>query len=152
MEWEAAARGPEPFVVDASGEIVPGGSHNRFPWGNERPRNTRELSKKSMLLKKGQAVTAPVGSFEADKSWWGLYDMAGNVREWTDSAFEQYDKPKASGSSLSHIRFGRLKKVLRGSSPDHANGRVNAARLGNRSGAEPTEILSDVGFRCAKDG
>ena len=64
-EWEKSARG-----VD--GRI--------FPWGNlENSRLANVAQGRSF----GQVM--PVGSFPADKSVYGVFDMAGNVAEWTRS-------------------------------------------------------------------
>lgn len=63
-----------------------------------------------------------------------VYDMAGNVLEWTDSWYD-YDKKK---------KF----KVLRGGSWD---GDADNARCAFRFGYYLNFWLSDIGFRCAKD-
>ena len=78
-EWEYAARG--------------GRSNSMFPWGNYYLRN-----KKGCLLanfKPGRGNYAEDGGFytvRADAYWpndYGLYNMAGNVAEWTNSLFEE---------------------------------------------------------------
>lgn len=49
---------------------------NNFPWGNEKPDSSRLIY--------GQAGTMPVKSLEAGKSPEGVYDLIGNVLEWTN--------------------------------------------------------------------
>lgn len=76
-EWEYAARG--------------GRSQSMFPWGNYYLRN-----KKGCLLanfKPGRGNYPEDGGFytvRADAYWpndWGLYNMAGNVAEWTSTIY-----------------------------------------------------------------
>jgi len=78
-EWEYAARG--------------GRSNSMFPWGNYYLRN-----KKGCLLanfKPGRGNYAEDGGFytvRVDAYWpngFGLYNMAGNVAEWTNSYFNE---------------------------------------------------------------
>lgn len=67
-EWEWAARGR---------------GSRRFPWGDHEPAsilaNTLEL---------GHRSPTPVGLFESGKSPFGVYDMIGNVEEWTVTTSE----------------------------------------------------------------
>jgi formylglycine-generating enzyme required for sulfatase activity len=77
-EWEYAARGGLDGAVYAWGdEFAPGGRlmantwQGQFPWQN--------------LLTDGYEGTSPVGSFPANG--YGLYDVAGNVWEWTCDYF-----------------------------------------------------------------
>ncbi len=74
-EWEYAARGGLPGATYAWGEdFTPRGKimantwHGRFPWENLRPHGGR---------------TSPVRSFPPNG--FGLYDVTGNVWEWTAS-------------------------------------------------------------------
>ncbi|MCW3074301.1 MAG: GldJ [Flaviaesturariibacter sp.] len=76
-QWEYAARG--------------GRSQSMFPWGNYYLRN-----KKGCLLanfKPGRGNYPEDGGFytvRADAYWpndWGLYNMAGNIAEWTSSIY-----------------------------------------------------------------
>jgi len=78
-EWEYAARG--------------GRSNSMYPWGNYYLRN-----KKGCLLanfKPGRGNYAEDGGFytvRADAYWpndYGLYNMSGNVAEWTNSYFNE---------------------------------------------------------------
>ena len=77
-EWEYAARGGLDGAIYAWGdEFAPGGQmmantwQGRFPWEN--------------LRTDGYEGTSPVGSFPANG--YGLYDMTGNVWEWTCDHF-----------------------------------------------------------------
>jgi hypothetical protein len=78
-EWEYAARGTR--------------TNSMYPWGNYYPRN-----KKGCLLanfKPGRGNYAEDGGFytvRADAYWpndYGLYNMSGNVAEWTSSYYNE---------------------------------------------------------------
>jgi formylglycine-generating enzyme len=85
-EWEFAARGGLDSAEFAWGdELTPGSKHMANTWQGEFPRqNTCE---------DGFARTSPVCAFPANG--YGLYDMIGNVWEWTRRALETstHDKP-----------------------------------------------------------
>ncbi len=61
-QWEYAARGPEGWI---------------YPWGDHAP----TCSAGNMEGCVG--MTVPVGSITGSASWVGVYDLAGNVWEWT---------------------------------------------------------------------
>ncbi len=134
-EWEKGARGPD---------------GRRYPWGN-----AFEIDRANISPGSGLSQTArPVGSFPGGKSPFGLYDMIGNVWEWTDSWYLPYP-----GSTTRNKDFGMKHRVVRGLSynslghyPDGAYKRVLEvyARAAVRSYDPPAERLDDVGFRCAK--
>lgn len=114
-EWEYAARG-----TDA----------RNHPWGNALP------EKQACWNTLG---TCPVRAFPADKSAFGILNMAGNVSEWTASGYsENYNAARVIDS-----------RVYRGGdyatrNPDYLRSTVR------RSGALDYQ-LSDIGFRCARD-
>ena len=122
FEWEKAARGTK---------------GNLYVWGNEFHREYANMGKS----------VKPVGGFEKDKSEYGVYDMNGNVSEWTASAYKPYP-----GSKADDPNFGEKFKVIRGGSiqkTEHGF-MLEFASLFYRNYAPPTMRLSDTGFRCAK--
>jgi sulfatase modifying factor 1 len=77
-EWERAARGGLDGAVFPWGdEFAPGGRYLANTWQGEFPWQNLELD--------GYAGTSPPGAFPANG--YGLYDMAGNVWEWTTDYF-----------------------------------------------------------------
>ena len=82
-EWEFAARGGLDGAEFVWGdEFTPDGKHMANTWQGEFPWQN--------LLEDGYEWTAPVGSFPANG--YGLYDMAGNVWEWTTDWYQEHGK------------------------------------------------------------
>ncbi|MDE5446374.1 SUMF1/EgtB/PvdO family nonheme iron enzyme [Bradyrhizobium sp. CSA207] len=89
--------------------------------------------------------TSDVGSFKPNP--WGLYDMSGNVFQWTSDCYvASYKSAKADGSSV--LEKGCESHVVRGSSFDFNPGRV--LRVAYRSDGAPASRFDYVGFRVVR--
>jgi formylglycine-generating enzyme len=122
-EFEKAGRGQDGF---------------RFPWGNDRPVWHRPRTPETI---------ATVGAFRGDVSPFGIYDLAGNAREWVEDYFVSGHQEAVQSASLRTLTnwAGPRKasvgtqRVLKGNGPDWA--------LWHRSGTEMSQRLPNVGFR-----
>ena len=108
-EWERAARGGLEGAEFAWGdEFKPGGKpmantwQGRFPWEN--------------LLEDGFEGTAPVGSFPPNG--YGLFDMAGNVWEWTTDWYQEHGAITHACCTLENPRGGDPEQSLDPRTPD----------------------------------
>jgi formylglycine-generating enzyme required for sulfatase activity len=138
-EWEAAARGTDLRI---------------FPWGDERPGDLHanladhsiiKTSWRNRWVDDGYYWTAPVASYPAGASPFGILGMAGNVKEWVfDWYAPEYNLPSSSINPVNTVETE--KRVCRGGS--YASALVDA-RVANRRGIDPIEGISDYGFRCA---
>ena len=78
-EWEYAARGGIPLSM--------------YPWGGPYTRNKEGCFLANFKPLRGNYTddgflyTSPVGSYEPND--FGLYDMSGNVAEWTENAYDE---------------------------------------------------------------
>jgi sulfatase modifying factor 1 len=140
-EWEFAGRGGLKNKKYAWGdELRPDGKPVANWWQGSFPvKNTVE---------DGFLKRAPVGSFAPNG--YGLYDMSGNVWEWTADwyaanyyANSPQDNPKGAGQGM--------EKVMRGGSWMCAENFCSNYRVAGRSMATPDSGLNNVGFRCVKD-
>jgi len=88
----------------------------------------------------GHPVT--VGSYEKGKSIYGVYDMAGNVSEWTDSFFSVYSsEPSDDINSTTNII------IVRGGSWASSSDQITSY---HRFQASADTISDRIGFRCAR--
>jgi formylglycine-generating enzyme len=140
-EWEHAARGGlegAPFVWGdeelLGGEPAANTWQGRFPWEN--------------LKLDGYEDTSPVGSFPPNG--YGLYDMAGNVWEWTTDFFA----PDGNGgapvccapSLMPGERFPR--RVIKGGSHLCAPNYCLRYRPAARQSETVDTSTGHIGFRC----
>lgn len=98
----------------------------------------------------GYERTAPVGSFEPNP--FHLYDMTGNVSEWTADWYgaDYYESSPTSNPDgpLRNEAGDNEKRVVRGGSWGDRPVRVRSAYRGRNV---PTERTDTLGFRCAQD-
>jgi formylglycine-generating enzyme required for sulfatase activity len=116
-EWQLACEGPEKLA---------------YPWGNHFRVSAPEARRLTNIVggADGFVKTAPVGSFPDGRSPYGLWDMGGNVWEWTSG-------PEG-------------KPMLRGGSWSNDNSHARCARSDDPSSSHSYFKASSVGFRCAK--
>jgi formylglycine-generating enzyme required for sulfatase activity len=126
VEWEYAARGGlERRRFPWGDELEPGGRHMCNVWQGSFPdRNTAD---------DGWAGTAPVDAYEPNG--FGLYNVSGNVWEWTSSRFASgaEDFVVRGGSYLCHASY------------------CNRYRVSARGRNTPDSSSGNTGFRCARD-
>ncbi len=154
-EWEVAARGGLDRAPYAWGfELAPGGLMLANYWQGSFPHQN--------LLLDGYERTSPVRSFPANG--YGLYDMIGNVWEWTADWYAEGRTLSAAsncciprnprGGSEAGSRdlhdpgaaFGR--KVLKGGSHLCAANYCRRYRPAARYPQTPDTSTSHIGFRC----
>jgi serine/threonine-protein kinase len=121
-EWEYAARGTD-------GRL--------YPYGDKwRP----QLSN---AAEDSYGAARPVRSYPDGRSPFGIYDMAGNVLEWTASDFKLYP-----GSKLPANDPNAGRKVLRGGA---FNAYAEYQTATDRFFYPPSTKADFIGFRCAKN-
>jgi len=128
-KWEKAAKG---------------NTDHRFPWGNVEPTN-KHLNFNQKWI--GEKTLMPVGSYEAGKSPYGAYDMAGNVWEWVHDWYDPRYYEKSPSKNPKGPDSG-TKRVLRGSGWQNETPTV---RIFTRVESDPTVRNESTGFRCARD-
>jgi formylglycine-generating enzyme required for sulfatase activity len=127
-QWEKAARGTDARI---------------YPWGAGVDCQKANYEDNGNYCVGG---TSQVGIYEAGKSPYGAYDMAGNVWEWVaDWYSESYYQTSLTLNPLGPD-FGQA-RVLRGGSWNRPEYTIRAT---TRQRYAPTYDNFDIGFRCAK--
>ncbi|MBO6776018.1 MAG: formylglycine-generating enzyme family protein [Marinibacterium sp.] len=139
-EWEHAARG-------GLGNVV-------FPWGDDEPDDTTFLPcniwqgrfPDQNTARDGWKTTAPAQSFEPNG--YGLYNMVGNVWEWTADMYRIRSLKKQVRERLAGMRNYRL---LKGGSFLCHRSYCYRYRIAARSGNSPDSTTTHQGFRVVWD-
>ncbi|KAL4220824.1 Inactive C-alpha-formylglycine-proteinrating enzyme 2 [Mactra antiquata] len=131
-EWEYAARGQLKGVQYPWGDKFQRGRMNYFQ--GRFPNNDKGTD--------GWIGLSPVNAFGAQNNHSGMFDMLGNVWEWTSTRYYVRVVDRKSQA---------LKYVLKGGSYlDSRDGTFNhVVRTANRMGMVPHYTAHNVGFRCA---
>lgn len=131
-EWEKGARGTD---------------GRRFPWGNEFDNNRANVGAT-------RSGPMPINDFEGGRSPYGIYQMIGNVWEWTYDWYKPYP-----GNKYNSDHFGEKFRVLRGNSfanVGHFPQEIHREVVARHSSAtfrlffRQDGSVGDIGFRCAK--
>jgi formylglycine-generating enzyme required for sulfatase activity len=151
-EWEHAARGglnqatyPWGDEFMPHGKVMANTWHGRFPFENTSPH--------------GFVRTSPVRSFRANG--YGLFDVAGNVWEWTDSPWtDDHSAPSAPGNPSEtnpgasccapqpQVLAETDRRVTKGGSHLCAPSYCHRYRPAARQGHTVRSTTGHLGFRC----
>ncbi|MFZ5903232.1 MAG: bifunctional serine/threonine-protein kinase/formylglycine-generating enzyme family protein [Chloroflexota bacterium] len=136
-EWEKAAHGVESRL---------------YPWGNQWLENALNFCDLNCLLEwhDGSAndkykYRAPVGSFPSGASFYGLYDMAGNVWEWVADWYSESYYARSPSENPTGPLSGS-DRVIRGGGWDSP---APSTRASKRFHKPPVFYSGSLGFRCA---
>ena len=158
-EWEFAARGGLDGAEYAWGDaLTPDGRHMANLWQGEFPRQNTKGD--------GFENTSPVNAFPPNR--YGVYDMIGNVWEWTADWYTPRHQADALKSCCipENPRGGREegsydpattntripRKVIKGGSHLCAPNYCRRYRPAARHAKEVDTSTSHVGFRCVRRG
>ncbi len=143
VEWEFAARGGLEGADYAWGShLEPEGLVLANYWQGTFPlENT---------VRDGWERTSPVRSYPGNG--WGLFDMIGNVWEWTsdDWSLPLHAEPHKPSCCASKRGRGTETKVLKGGSHLCAANYCQRYRPAARHAQPGSETTSHIGFRCAR--
>lgn len=139
-EWEKAARGPQA---------------RRYPWGEEPPDGRLvnlcdancAFDYRHPDIDDKYADTAPVGSYPAGASPYGLLDMAGNVWEWVADWYSADYYTWTVQRNPTGPAYG-TERVMRGGAWNSWQKDIRATA---REKGAPGHIYANVGIRCAQD-
>ena len=142
-EWEFAARGKD---------------QNEFPWENEDVASGKGCFYANFkpdngnYTKDGNLITSKVGIYSANSN--GLYDMAGNVAEWTSTIYTEAGveamndiNPQLKYNAAIEDPYRLKKKSVRGGSWKDPESYIRSAW---RSSEYQNQPRSYIGFRCVR--
>lgn len=146
-----------------------GKQNNMYPWGNEKINESNKYYGNflqgefpvSNTGKDGYLYTSPIKSFPPNA--YGLYDLAGNVWEWTNDWYsaiyykELADKnqvainPKGPEKSFEVYDSNAINKTVRGGSFLCSDSWCSGYRNSRRMRLSPDTGMQHLGFRCVRD-
>ena len=142
-EWEYAARGKD---------------GTEFPWENESVKSgdgcfyANFKPDRGNYTKDGNLITSKVGIYSANTN--GLFDMAGNVAEWTSTIFTEAGvdamndlNPQLEYKAAKEDPYRLKKKSVRGGSWKDPESYIRSAW---RSWEYQNQPRSYIGFRCVR--
>lgn len=142
-EWEFAARGRE---------------NNVFPWKNGNSKDgdgcyyANFKPENGNYTKDGSLITTKVGSYKANSN--GLYDMAGNVAEWTSTVYTEAGilqmndmNPELYYNAAAEDPYYMKRKAVRGGSWKDPEKFIESSW---RTYEYQNEQRSYIGFRCVR--
>lgn len=143
VEWEYAARGK---------------NGNPFPWEEEGAKSNDGCyyanfkPDRGDYTKDGNLITSRVGTYSANSN--GLYDMAGNVAEWTSTVYTEAGvlsmgdiNPNIGYNAAKEDPYKMKKKSVRGGSWKDPETFIRSAW---RTYEYQNETRSYIGFRCVR--
>lgn len=142
-EWEKSARG--------------GLDRNHYSWGDDAVDRSEErlLAPQSAGRTSNSPVPAALGRNDATAAGsftpngYGLYDMIGNVMEWTNDWYNNNYYPFMPKQNPRGPETGRYKSV-RGAGWADGGGHGDDKTNDYRNFSDPDLRMSTIGFRCAK--
>ena len=123
-EWEKAARGSAGFL---------------HTWGNGRAIWARHRVARQI---------DPVASFRTDVSPWGVYDMAGNAREWCLDRYSPRAFSEAAARKTIPRNWQGPKRGVAGTDLHVVKGNGPHWEAWERTGVSLRTRAPDIGFRC----
>ncbi len=131
-EWEKAARGPHGTL---------------FPWGNDWDRLHPNANLENLKDESPLPITAYTAS---DTNAFGVFNMAGNVMEWTASESTPHIKGDAFVNEVVQWKDIESKPVRRVVARGGAWGNPSASGMASKRGPIPPALRdANIGFRCA---
>ena len=143
-EWEYAARGGKGFSM--------------YPWGGYYTRDDKGVflanfkPLRGNYVEDGGIATMKVGSYDPNE--YGIYDMAGNVAEWTETAYDEagYNyfndlNPTFTYNARADEPAVMRRKVIRGGSWKDI---ASFIQVSTRNYEYQDTTKSYIGFRCVR--